>query len=471
MIGQTRRGFLRMSALGSIAAIAAACQPKVVEKEVLKEVEKVVKETVIVEGTPKVIEKVVVEQAPQEPVLVQWYDYDITTNFPQELVQSFAQVHPEIEVEVVGTAGDYYDKLQTILAAGMAPDLMNFQSWRWQPYCKKGVLKPLDELIERDNWTVPYSDRWAATWDPQIKLDGKIYAQPHNTAAMLMFYVKQPFDELGIPYPTADWTFEDFKELCLKMTYEKDGVKHYGFQADNIYERLASWMRINGEKEWDTEIEPRTAMWTQQTIVDMLQFQLYDCYHTLKVSPTPADMQGGTSQIQTGLTAMKYEGCWFLDQMQGPSAAIQGGVAFDVVPMPKGTAGAKHMGFGHIQAMSSTTREEDATFTLMKYIGGEEGMTLFIENTGRQPNNPEFNERIWVPRAMEKYNFENGQAFIDCMETGVVHVVGLNDLTLNTEVFYPFRDTAIAGDATVPELIDGVNEALQAMCDEYWSEA
>jgi len=143
MSGQSRRSFLRMALLGSAAAAVAACQPKIVEvpKEVVKEVEKVVKETVIVEGTPKIVEKVVVEQAPQEPVLVQWYDYDITTNFPQELVQAFMKVHPEIEVEVVGTAGGYYDKLQTILAAGMAPDLMNYQSWRWQPYAKKGVLK------------------------------------------------------------------------------------------------------------------------------------------------------------------------------------------------------------------------------------------------------------------------------------------------------------------------------------------
>jgi len=71
--GLSRRAFLRLSALGA-SALVAACAPKVVEKVVKetvvveKAVEKVVKETVIVAGTPKVVEKVVtqvVEVAPK----------------------------------------------------------------------------------------------------------------------------------------------------------------------------------------------------------------------------------------------------------------------------------------------------------------------------------------------------------------------------------------------------------------------
>jgi hypothetical protein len=51
----TRRSFLRTAAVAGAGLVVAACQPKVVEvtKIVEKEVEKVVKETVIVEGRPK----------------------------------------------------------------------------------------------------------------------------------------------------------------------------------------------------------------------------------------------------------------------------------------------------------------------------------------------------------------------------------------------------------------------------------
>ena len=51
---RTRRDFMRLSALGAASALVAACaQPEVVEK--------VVKETVVVEGTPQVVEKVIKE--------------------------------------------------------------------------------------------------------------------------------------------------------------------------------------------------------------------------------------------------------------------------------------------------------------------------------------------------------------------------------------------------------------------------
>jgi len=64
----TRRQLLRLSGLGVAAGALAACQPKVVE--VTKLVERVVKETVIVEGTAQVVERVVketvvVESAPK----------------------------------------------------------------------------------------------------------------------------------------------------------------------------------------------------------------------------------------------------------------------------------------------------------------------------------------------------------------------------------------------------------------------
>jgi len=55
----SRRGFLRLAATATAGTLLAACQPKVVE--VTREVERVVQETVVVEGTPQVVEKVVKE--------------------------------------------------------------------------------------------------------------------------------------------------------------------------------------------------------------------------------------------------------------------------------------------------------------------------------------------------------------------------------------------------------------------------
>ncbi|MBC7315461.1 MAG: twin-arginine translocation signal domain-containing protein, partial [Chloroflexi bacterium] len=58
-----RREFLKVAAVVGLGSALAACQPKVVEVEkvVTQVVEKVVKETVVIGGTPQVVEKVVKE--------------------------------------------------------------------------------------------------------------------------------------------------------------------------------------------------------------------------------------------------------------------------------------------------------------------------------------------------------------------------------------------------------------------------
>ena len=463
---QTRRSFLKATAVTTSAAILAACQPKVVEK--------VVKETVIVEGTPKVVEKVVKETVVvvEEKVHISWYDWgDINDKeISDRTIVDFQEEYPHIEVELQGgTGGNYYEKLQTVLAAGIAPDVINYQSWRWQPFAKRGVVREIGELRERDNWNTPYALRWEDLWEPQLYFRGKLYGQPYNTAPMVMFYAKQPFDELGIPYPTADWTLDDFKELTEKLTTERNGVKFYGYQTNASYERLACWMRMNGEKEWDTENEPRKATWLEPTVVEALQWQLYDTVNVLQCSPTSAELQGGANQIQTGMVGMKMEGAWFLPQMQGDKAKREGGTPFDVVTMPKGSVGSRHMGFAHIMTMNVQQDHLEAAWTLFKFTGDAKCQKHVAEG-GRQPNTPEHIEKFWLKTAQDTFNFQNAQAFVDAMDTGVVHVTGLYDITIYNEVFNPFRDALIAGDATAAELLPQVNKDLQAMCDEYWAE-
>ena len=63
----SRRDFLRVASIGATGVLLAACQPKVVE--VTKLVEKVVKETVIVEGEVKTVEKIVKETVVVEKVV------------------------------------------------------------------------------------------------------------------------------------------------------------------------------------------------------------------------------------------------------------------------------------------------------------------------------------------------------------------------------------------------------------------
>src|SRR4030042_4689601 len=134
--GFTRRGVLKSAAFAVVGVIAAACQPKIVE--VTREVEKVVKETVVVAGTPEVVEKVVKETVvvkeevtraaapPPGRKLTLWgpkhfieaqNDY-----FTDSALLSAANTNFEVDVQLFPW-GDYGTKQNVAIEAGTMPDV------------------------------------------------------------------------------------------------------------------------------------------------------------------------------------------------------------------------------------------------------------------------------------------------------------------------------------------------------------
>ncbi|NLE76534.1 MAG: extracellular solute-binding protein, partial [Chloroflexi bacterium] len=228
----------------------------------------------------------------------------------------------------------FYTKVQTMVAGGVPPDVSWFQGWEWQPYADKGVLLPVDDYLKRDPMPDIYPD-YPAVHD-STERSGKTWMVPTEQPTMVMFYAKKHFDEAGIPYPTDDWTLEEFLDLAVKLTDTSGAVKKYGYQANGMWPRDIHWIRSTGKQEFDTIIDPKKMTFNQPEIVEMVQLIASDVYYKYKVSPTPADLEGGANTIDTGNCAMKYEGPWFFPNLNSPKLREQGKqVEFDVVLMPK----------------------------------------------------------------------------------------------------------------------------------------
>ncbi|MEA3407894.1 MAG: hypothetical protein U9R48_07420, partial [Chloroflexota bacterium] len=130
----SRRRLLKLMGLGLAGTTLAACQPKVVEKvvketvvvekEVEKEVEKVVKETVVVkEEVEKVVE---VTKAPGERIRVTWYAWGnpLDPGRYTEYEKAFDDYGLDVILQAVLVPGgeEYYVKLMAAVASGTAPD-------------------------------------------------------------------------------------------------------------------------------------------------------------------------------------------------------------------------------------------------------------------------------------------------------------------------------------------------------------
>jgi len=98
---------------------------------------------------------------------------------------------------------------------------------------KKGIQRPPgsfkggmtdEELNFRVNPTI-----WPVMWRKGPDGEKNVWAMPWGGAVgKVLLYRKDLFDEHGIPYPTAEWTWDDLYDACKKMTDPKRGI--YGFK-------------------------------------------------------------------------------------------------------------------------------------------------------------------------------------------------------------------------------------------------
>ena len=174
---------------------------------------------------------------------------------------------------------------------------------------------------------------------------------------------------------------------------------HLWWQAANIQPHR---VRTLGQ-----EIAPRETLWDTPAIMDFINFQLYACINEFEVSPTPAMMEGGSNQINSGNMAMKMEEPWFFPKMAcrewscTEEAMAENYVPFGLAQLPKASSGTRtHMVFGHVLLMNSCTEHPDETWEFLKFADGERTQK-YVAQSGCQPVTPDFNERLWKLSTIE----------------------------------------------------------------------
>ncbi len=458
----SRRDFLKIGSLGAGAAVLAGCGQKATEAPAVEE--------------PAAEEPVVEEPAAAEPVTLEFLAWGDNADIPawDELKKVYEEKNPNVTINVTAVAdpgNNFYPKLQTMVAGGTPPHISSFQGWEWQTYADKDLIAPLDDLIKRDNFSGPYPEGYQAVDDSTIR-NGKRYLVPLQAGTMVMFYLKKPFDDAGIPYPTDDWTFEEFIELAQQLTVEKDGVKQYGLQANGSWFRDIAYIRSTGLQEFDALIDPKKVQFNQPEIVDIIQLMAQDVFYSMGIAPSPADTSGGANTFQVGSCAMKYEGAWFFPNLNSPELRESGtALPFDVVLMPKYTdEGRPHRGWSEGVVVMKTDQVE-AAWGFASFMGGDEGNQLYSEISGRVPSNFNAIQSFWIPMIKERFGVENGQAFVEAFKRAEVDVVsGVPRSKMWSEVVKPTAyDPLMNNSATAADVLPATDAALQAMIDEYWA--
>ena len=390
----------------------------------------------------------------------------------QALGDAYMKQNPNVTMEAVFLPNDenYYAALQAQFAGGSNPDMASMQGWGFQIFADNGAIYGLNELRARDDFNYAWADNQAIR--DYTERGGDTYLVPMQVATMLMFYAKKLFDEAGMDYPTDDWTYDEFVDIATKLTKTEGDKKQWGFQSNGNWFRDIHWIRGTGQQEFDTLIDPKASQFNQPAIVDIVQQIAGDFYHSMAISPKPADLDSGAGGINAGQSAMKYEGPWWFPQMVTQKMRDEGtAIDFDVVLMPKQQdENRPHRGWAEGLVVFNTA-PLDAAWESVKFMSGEEGQKIFSSITGRIPNNEALIQSYWAPLVKEQYGLTNTDAFLTAFQTGEIDIVsGLPRTQYWNEVIKPVGwDLMIAGSATAADVLPNVDVGVQKLFDDYWA--
>jgi ABC-type glycerol-3-phosphate transport system substrate-binding protein len=249
----TRRELLKGAAASLGAAALAACQPKVVEvtRVVEKEVEKVVKETVIVEGTPQVVEKVVkevVEVAPTGPTDVKvtvsgWVDTQWSVS---QRANEYNASQDKVRVTIVPMPGEWETKAMSQIEKG-APSWdghLTHHPFRVSvQWLAQGLIQTIDDYLET-NSVVDMGDFWNDCIDPELmrfdcSVKGQVVGVPLGIDTCCQGFRTDYMAELGLPATREEFmearSWANITEWGLKIREQFRDKQVFGIGNHNVY--------------------------------------------------------------------------------------------------------------------------------------------------------------------------------------------------------------------------------------------
>ena len=287
-----------------------------------------------------------------------------------DVIKSFNEVYPDIEVVMEFNPDAYDDKLLTAMAGGTAPDV--FLWWNFPGLVARGGIQDLTELVQGPNGVDP-AIYFKEVLDYNRVGDG-LYGLPKDFTPRAYYFNKKLFDDAGVPYPTADWTTNDLLEKAKALTKGEDGPdKQYGFFTFSDLYALQGYVWQHGGDFISPDGKVATGYADSDATTSVLDWH---AAMNLKegVAPTAqavADQQGGADSLFTsGKLAMYDTGRWPQAQFKKVED-LQFGTCLPPVDADTG----KRVTVLHEAGWCmnpATTMKDGATWDVLKYMAGAE---------------------------------------------------------------------------------------------------
>lgn len=354
---------------------------------------------------------------------ITYYSFSAAPNYEDvlaDIVTAFEEENPNIKVNTeLAAYDDYFTKLQTRLAGGNAPDVFELNYENFVQYASKGTLADLSGFIEDDEDFDPSQLNQEAF--EAYQYDGKQYGMVESFSNVLTFYNKELFDEAGVDYPSADWTWEDELAAAEKITNEENNV--WGTYAPTTMNEFFKIAAQNGGQLFNDSGEPTVD--TEENL-EALNYMV-DKVTESGVTPSPGEMSGQAPAdlFKNGQLGIVHTGIWMFDAFKDTD------FEWDVALEAGNTQKAHHF-FANGLAVSADTDKQEAAYKFARFMSASDQVAeLRVENSWELPAVTD--EEILQPY-LEQTPPENREAVFNALDTLVLPPVvenwsQINDVT------------------------------------------
>jgi multiple sugar transport system substrate-binding protein len=278
----------------------------------------------------------------------------------------FAKQYPDVTLESIGILNsEYVEKATVMLAGGDNVDLVYSKAMpQYVNMAVNGQIIDLLPYIQRDN--IDTSKFNGAT--ERMMIDGKLYALPFRSDIWQLYYNKNLFDKAGIPYPSDNMTWEEYSDLCKRLTSGSGTNKVYGgfFQS---WPAAVQNIAIQDGRNTTVAANYEFMRPAYQTVLDLQRGGYIVDYAEI----TTGNLHY-SGQFLNQRVATVYQGSWFvnllLTEMKRNGLAFEWGVA--KAPHPRNVSAGYVVGTAFPMCITSISRNKDMAWEYAKFLAGEE---------------------------------------------------------------------------------------------------
>lgn len=323
-----------------------------------------------------------------EPVTIRvalFTDGNDMTSSQKAVFDAFTEQHPNIKPEFEYITSDSYGmnwngylmKIQTMIAAGDAPDVIALGLEGVAMLAMNDMALPLNDYIDSHEEAQKLLEMQNEDLMKIFTVEDKIYSIPYEANCVVTHINKDLFKKAGIELPDYDWTWEEFIEICDKL--KESGVCEYPFACTSNFFCFQSLLYANGGSPLNEDWSAST--FNSPECIETCQF-FQDAIFKNGYAPEPSDTITDTELMMQERVAMTFTGRWVSDDYN--SSEFYDKVYVNTMPNGGGgnTSCAGNAGF----VVLKTTEHPEEAMTVATWCSGEEYTKTFL-STGSLPSN------------------------------------------------------------------------------------